>query len=361
MRFIGIDLHYDSFVAAILDEKNVIKTVKVYLEDRKNFKQFVEELHKEDYMAIEASTNTFWFYKNIINKVKECYVLNTSRFSIIYRSNKKTDKIDAKKIAKKLRYKVMCGGDEDEFPTVYVPAEEVQELRTLFTTYETLAKQKTTIKNRIFSLFVQQGYKLKSSLLFRKSIRDAVLNIDIPEVTRIQLSVLYDVMDSLEKQKERIKQEILKRGSYFAKQIDKLVSIKGVSVFTAIAIMTDIADINRFANAKKLCSYLRSAPKIDSSNNTERIGSVNKQSRKLAIKMLLQGLHHIYKSSKYLYNFYNRKKRGKKAGKVRIAIARKIFVGIYHMLKGDRYFYWIDNKGYRRKIKEYKTFLTKSA
>ena len=75
--------------------------------------------------------------------------------------------------------------------------------------------------------------------------------------------------------------------------------------------------------------------------------------------MLLQGLHHIYKSSPYLLEFYERKKKGKKAGKVRIAIARKVFTAIYHMLRNGTDFYWIDRAGQKKKLKEYEDYLKK--
>jgi hypothetical protein len=105
-----------------------------------------------------------------------------------------------------------------------------------------------------------------------------------------------------------------------------------------------------------LGSYLRSAPKIDSSNKSEKLGSINKMSRKLSISMLLQGMIHIYNSSDYLIDFYNRK-RGRRAGKVRVAIARKIFTYIYQMLKKDKYYRWIDPKNHGKKMKEYRSFL----
>ena len=114
----------------------------------------------------------------------------------------------------------------------------------------------------------------------------------MPISIKLQLKVLYTQIDATEVQIAEVKDEILFRGAYFKKEIDIITSIKGVSVFAAIAIMTDIADINRFKNAKKLCSYLRSAPGIESSNKKEKIKSVNKQSRKLAITVLLQGIHH---------------------------------------------------------------------
>ena len=77
------------------------------------------------------------------------------------------------------------------------------------------------------------------------------------------------------------------------------------------------------------------------------------------MKMLLQGLTHTYKSSEYLYDFYKQKKKGKKAGKVRIAIARKVFVSIYHMLKNKTYFYWIDKDNHKKKMEDYEKFLNK--
>ena len=194
------------------------------------------------------------------------------------------------------------------------------------------------------------------SNIFHKDIREAIFNLELPETTVFQLEVLYKQIDFLEGQVNEVKERILEKGKSFENEIDKLVSIKGVSVFTAIAIMTDIADIKRFDSSKKLCSYLRSAPKIDASNKSEKIGSINRCSRHLSIGMLLQGLMHIYKSSDYLQDFYTRKK-GRRAGKARIAIARKTFTYMYQMLKKNEYFRWMDIKNHARKMNEYRSFI----
>jgi transposase len=357
MRFIGIDLHYDNFIAAYLRDDEIVKTVKIYLNDVKTFQQFLNDLTENDYVAVEASTNSFWFYERVYQKVKGCFVINTSRFSIISSTNKKTDKIDAKKIAKKLRYKIFHKADEDEFPTVYVPKKQVQELRTLFTTYELLQKQMVSIKNRIFSLLVGRGYYFKSKELYNMMRKKNIFDLPIPDSVKFQLKLLYEEIEFQENKLRECKNMILKTGTYFKREIEKLIEIKGISVFVAIAIMTDIADIKRFKSSKKLCSYLRSAPKIDSSNKSEKIGCINKQSRKLALNMLLQGIYHSYKSSPYLYSFFQRKTKGKKTGKVRIAVARKIFAGIFHMLKKDTHYYWIDTETYNKKKSDYDRFI----
>ena len=207
------------------------------------------------------------------------------------------------------------------------------------------------------------GYYLGNSDIFNKDAREAVFNLELPETIAFQLEVLYKQVDFLEDQVKEVKERILEEGKPFENEIDKLVSIKGLSVFIAIAIMSDIADINRFVGSKKLCSYLKvgiyihRVPKIDASNKSVKIGCVNKCSRKLSIGLLLQGLMHIYNSSEYLHDFYKSKKGGKGAVKVRVAIARKTFTYIYQMLKKDEYYRWMDIKNHARKMNEYRSFL----
>lgn len=236
-------------------------------------------------------------------------VINPSKFLQIYKSNKKTDKIDAKKTLKRLRYRILCDGNEANLPTVYVPTHEVRELRSLFNSYKMLIKQKTMVKNRIHSLLIHQGgvcthrgvythqgvdihppgYYLGNSDIFNKDVREAVFNLELPETIAFQLEVFYKQVDFLEDQVNEVKERILGEGKPFENEIDKLVSIKGVSVFIAIAVMSDIADINRSVGSKKLCSYLKvgvythRVPKVDASNKSEKIGCVNKCSRKLSI------------------------------------------------------------------------------
>ena len=73
--------------------------------------------------------------------------------------------------------------------------------------------------------------------------------------------------------------------------------------------------------------------------------------------MLLQGLMHIYNSGDYLQNFYKRKRGGRRAGKARVAIARKTFTYMHQMLKKNEYFRWMDIKNHARKMNEYRSFL----
>ena len=147
-----------------------------------------------------------------------------------------------------------CYDDEDDLPTVYVPTHEVGELRSLFNSYKMLVKQKTMVKNRIHSLLIQQGYYLKEMDIFHKDIKEADFNLELPDTLAFQLEVLYKQVDFLEDQVNEVKEIILGEGKPFENEIDKLVSIKGVSVFIAIAIMSDIAISNQ-KDLRKMLEY----------------------------------------------------------------------------------------------------------
>jgi len=144
------------------------------------------------------------------------------------------------------------------------------------------------------------------------------------------------------------------------KEIDILTSMKGVSVFTAIAIIADIISVKRFPNSKQFASYLRSTPKVDSSNEKTIIKSTNKAGRKVAITLLSQALNHYRDASPSAKRWHDRLRQYKKAGIVRMGLCRKMITEIYQMLKKEEYHYFRDINNHRKKMDEYYSFLKKS-
>ena len=78
------------------------------------------------------------------------------------------------------------------------------------------------------------------------------------ETSLFQLHFLFKVLEQLEGDIEEIEDRIYIIGSAYLKEIDILTSMKGISVFTSIALIENIATIDRFPNSKHLASYLRS-------------------------------------------------------------------------------------------------------
>ena len=127
-----------------------------------------------------------------------------------------------------------------------------------------------------------------------------------------------------------------------------------ISVITAIA---DASDISRLRNSKHFASYLRSAPRVESSSDKTIIKSTNKAGRKLSITLLSQSLNHFRDSNRNLCNFYERAKIFKKKGVVRMALCRKVITQIYQMLKKQEYHYFYNPALHEKKMAEYRKFL----
>ena len=355
--YYGVDLHSDNLKCAVLGKDETGPKILRSSLEPKYFEKFLRSLNKEDYIVVEASTNTFWFVDQVRPQVRECYVIDPSKFALISNSMVKTDKRDAVSLARMLRFSVVTG---EPLHTVYVPNKEIREIRRLFTTYKLFKTSIVRMKNRIHSLLKQSGHKQERESLDIKGTKENILQLDLSETVKFEISLLYKQMEGLIEGANEIKKKILLKGKIFENEIDLLTSIKGISPFTAIGIMSDVADINRFPNAKGFCSYLRSAPKVDSSNQTTKIGKINKRSRRLSMELLIQSIQHFRACKKFNY-FYEKKCKGKSKGKVRVALARKIMVTIYHMLKKKELFYYVDKDNYESKKKKYKAFLEKAA
>jgi hypothetical protein len=69
-------------------------------------------------------------------------------------------------------------------------------------------------------------------------------------VLKFQLNFLLDRLEQDEADVEALKEQVLLQAAPFMAQIEILTSMKGVSVFIAIAIIADIIDVSRFRDSK---------------------------------------------------------------------------------------------------------------
>lgn len=103
-------------------------------------------------------------------------------------------------------------------------------------------------------------------------------------------------------------------------------------------IVSEIGDITRFPNAKKLCSYAGLVPSVYSSGDKTRHGSITKLGSKWLRWILIELSQHFTKSCGRLERMYKRisYKHGKNTA--RVAVAREMLKIIYSMLTHNRPF-----------------------
>lgn len=357
MQCIGIDLHTNRFTCCYLSDSGKEKSMATFELDNTGLPRFYATLTKDTVVLIEATVNTFAFAALFRPLVREVIIANTYQLKNINLQDNKTDKIDADKLARMLKLQFL-GGERLIVP-VTAPPKEISDLRALFATYRIIRKQITQTKNRIHSLLKENLFPCTKEYIFGKKTRSSIRTLSDDQILSFQINFLMDSLEQLEANFALLEEKILAAGSPVFRQIDILASMSGVSVITAIAIIADIIDVSRFANSKKFAAYLRSAPKVESSNGKTVNKSTNKAGRKLSITLLSQALNHFRDSNEKLTGWYGRLSVYKKKGIVRMALCRRVFTELYQMLKKGEYHWYKNPRLHEKKMSEYRKFLEK--
>jgi transposase len=357
MQFIGIDLHTNRFTCCYRDERSAEKRLETFELNGAGLAAFYRTLTADSYVLVEATITSFCFVRLFKDRVREAVIANTCELKQISLARNNTDKIDADKLSRLLKMQVLSG--EQVAVPVTLPPKEIQDLRGLYSTYRLLKKQIAQTKNRIHSLLKEQLYGFTQEQIFGKKRRAEIRELSEDPVLKFQLNLLFDKLAGDEAVAESLKGQILEAAAPYMREIEILTSMKGVSVFIAVAIIADIIDVSRFKNSKAFASYLRSAPRVANSNTSTSVRGTNKKGRKLSSTLLAQSLNHILEASVKLREWYMRLSEYKKAGLVRTGLRRRVLAEIYQMLKKGEYHYGRDAAKHEAKMAQYKKLLEK--
>ncbi len=323
-RFIGVDLHTNTFTACFLDEagKETIKTLPL---QGGGLEEFIADLMPDDEIAVEATGNSAFFTARVETRVSRVVVIAPWQFEVIRRSTKKTDRHDARAMAFFL--------SKDMLPEARQKSEHLHELSSLIATRDQFVKLRVTLIGKVHAMFVRHGLKVKKEVLTSKAGFDRLVD----EVTwsAVEQAELRAIRNELLNLHDNIKQ-LTKDIEAFAKNLpgfEGLVSIKGVGPLSAAVMLTHIGDISDFRDTGKLAAYFGIVPRVSQSNNHCISGRITKRVNKLARTTLVQCTLIAKRYSPYLHEFYSRIKERRGTGKAIIATARKLLNTIYHTLK----------------------------
>lgn len=342
MRYIGVDLHKTNFVVCFLSEDEQTKTETFPL-NQQGLARFKRRLNREDKLAVEASANTFYFCRQIKDRVGEIVVVDTYRFAVIARSKKKTDKKDAAALAGYLKLGYL--------PAVPVPTEQVEQLRHLFQAPESMVGMLTQLKNMAHAALVRSGYAY-GRVAF-KSARSRAKLAKLEQLTAVDRQVVEMVvrqMSQVECEIQRLESEIIERGKSMA-GLKQLLQIDGLNLLSAIGLLVEIGSIELFETSKQLVSYAGLATSVRQSNETTRHGKITKQGRKRLRTICIRAvLTMVNRTKTPLMEFYQKKKREKGSGKAICATARKLLVIVFVMLKKGLDYWYIEDRLYNQKL-----------
>jgi len=271
-----------------------------------------ERLHA----CFEASPHYDWRYDLLAQFCSEVVMVNPADFAVISRSQRKTDKIDAQKLAEGLR--------RGDLPAVYVPEKRVREDRRLVSFVHWHSQQLASVKHKIRSLLL--GARLKCPAADVMSIkgqawleREALSRLAKQE--SMLLRMLLNQARQLAAQRKELDEEVRKRVPRY-KQADVVESIPGFGPLVSLAVLSAVAEITRFRQPGQLASYFGTCGSVHQSGESLRLGALTKRGNVHVRWLLSQALRTLHCKDPRVRQRYLKLKRKKPRGVARAAQVR---------------------------------------
>ncbi len=274
-------------------------------------------------IGMEASGHSRWFERLIGELGFELWIGDPAQIRARQVRKQKTDRQDAELL---LRLLV-----EDRFPRIWVPDPMNRDLRQLLWHRHRLVQMRTRVVNQLHAVALNEGLRRKRAL-WRPAGRaelEALALAPWSGQRRADLLALLDRLGpTIAKLTAAVQQEAIQRA-----EVVRLMTHPGVGAITALAFVLIIGDPQRFANGKKLSSYLGLVPAEQSSGDRRRLGHISKQGNTLLRFLLGEAAQAAVRSDpEWRRQFVHLAMRRERAI-AKVAMARKLAVRLLWMWK----------------------------
>lgn len=201
----------------------------------------------------------------------------------------KSDPVDALRLAK-----LAVSGD---YEAIYVPSPAEEHFRQLSRYRKGLVGKQTRIKNQIKSHLTYMG-KLSDELRVTDWRYTKAMVVQLKELAeQVDASVGYsdyallDLLGDLDKYRKQLLDTTRELRKIATEQngdlYERLLSCPGVGPLTAITLMGELCNMDRFSHADKLCSYVGFMPRLSASGEKTHNGQmVNRGNRRVRTALI---------------------------------------------------------------------------
>ena len=319
--FVGLDVHKKYTEVAIVDEEGVIEKQERIENEPRQIEEFSNTLSNAD-MVLESSSSWFWLYE-ILSRKHRVVLSNPAKTKAIASAKLKTDKVDALMLANLLR-----GGYIAES---YVPSRRVMGLRELVRYRANLVRMRGTVKNRVHAYLLMNNVKIGGSPFTKgfleelKKVKDARVEGYLRIIERLNLEI-------------HEASKIVCNEASNDESAKLLMTIPGISFYSALLLISEIGDVDRFPDSAHLVSYAGLASSTHSSGGTTYHGRITKAGSPYLRWVLNQctWVHVRSQPEGSVALFYARLSKKKGRSKAMVAASAKLLKIVYWVLKEKR-------------------------
>jgi transposase len=329
--FVGVDYHKKFSYGTIMTTTGAIVKQGRFSNSAESLSRFLGDAGGEDCHAVlEATRNWCVMHDWLEDAVGAVTLAHPMKVKAIAEAKIKTDKIDSRTLAHLLR----C----DLIPSAHVCSPAARILKNLLRHRMFLVKLQTMTKNRIHVLLDRHPsvrQQRRAAELFTKRGIAWLKQVAVPTYDRHILDselLLLEHLQAQIKQADRWLAAVGKRDE----RVHRLMSIPGIGRSFALLIVSEIDDIGRFSNPKKLAAYAGLVPSTYSSGGRTFHGRIIKAGNKYLRWAMVEAVWPAIQNDVELAAFYERLAIGKGANPAKVATARRLLTIVYRVLTEDR-------------------------
>ncbi len=287
------------------------------------------------HVAIEVGTHSPWVSRLLEECGHEVLIANPRKTRLIYGEKRKTDKLDAEKLARLAR------ADPELLYPVEHRGRDSQAHLAIVHSREALVRSRTQMINHVRGTVKSFGHRLPkcSTPSFHKKV-PGHLPSELAEVLGPIVETIGSLTEKIKDYDRRIEELAAERYP----ETELLRQVSGVGSLTALTFVLTLEDPQRFAESRSVGAYLGLAPGTDQSGEQDPQKRISGEGDEMLRRLLVSSAHYILgpfaPDSDLRRHGEKIAQRGGKNAKKRavVAVARKLSVLLHRLwVSGEVY------------------------
>jgi transposase len=240
----------------------------------------------------EAGPTGFGLYRHLVERGIDCRVVAPGLVPSSPGARVKTDSRDARKLAR-----LLAGG---LLEPIWVPSAELEAARDLVRAREDARLDRMRDRHRLSKFCLRHGRQLPGASWGggrRKWLADQRFPFDPQQRTFTDYLHALDLVDRRIEALDAAIRETAAQGPW-TPLVARLRCLRGVDTLTALALVAEIGDFERFTSAEQLMAFVGLVPSEHSSGEHRRQGSITKAGNSHMRRLLIEAAWHARRRPK---------------------------------------------------------------
>jgi transposase len=263
-------------------------------------------------------------------------VLDARKIRIIAESVCKCDRLDAAVLSE-------LAGSNLKLPVCYMPDDEEFALREHLRARNDLVRMRTMLKNRVHAVLHRRGI-LTPVNLFTGTGRTFLAQLDLDDSGRVILDRYLDMVDEMDRSIRASTTSLreLIRQPRWAKRAALLQTMPGIGLITALTILAELGNLERFRSRAAVANYSGLVPVGRDSDSKRYRGGITHRGSKHLRAMLTEAAWIAVTRVPVYRHLFERVAAKKNKPTAVVAVARRMLEDAFTLLKRDEAFRYVE-------------------